>query len=159
VDPSHTAQRAEEITAVVEEIRRRVRARNPNGSVLGDIPIVGLMPLVQARDSAEGKVAAIGTVNPRRGGTLNNLVQSLKRLVARSLNWHVREQVNFNRAVLGCVQATIEALNETNRAIVAVAGKLDEKIELGMAEFTRRSDSYAAEIQQLKDIRLGTQAQ
>jgi 2-polyprenyl-3-methyl-5-hydroxy-6-metoxy-1,4-benzoquinol methylase len=148
VDP-----RAEEITAVVEEIRRRVRARNPNGSILGDIPIAGLMPLVQARDSAEGKVAAIGTVNPRRGGTLNNLVQSLKRLVARSLNWHVREQVNFNRAVLGCVQATIEALNETNRAIVAVAGKLDEKIELGMAEFTRRSDSYAAEIQQLKDIR------
>jgi 2-polyprenyl-3-methyl-5-hydroxy-6-metoxy-1,4-benzoquinol methylase len=138
---------------VVEEIRRRVQARNPNGAVLGDIPIASLMPLVQARDSAEGKVAAIGTVNPRRGGPLNSVVQTLKRLVARSLNWHVREQVNFNRAMLGCVQAAIEALNETNRAIVAVSGKLDQKIDHSIADFNQRWDLYGAEIQELKDIR------
>ena len=58
-------QRAEEITAVIEEIRQRVRARNPNGAVLGDIPLADLMPLLHARDAAEGKVASIGTVNPR----------------------------------------------------------------------------------------------
>jgi 2-polyprenyl-3-methyl-5-hydroxy-6-metoxy-1,4-benzoquinol methylase len=148
VDPSHAGhdnQRAEEITAVVEEIRRRVRAQNPNGAAWGDIPLADLIPLSQARDSAEGKVASIGTVNPRAGGLVNGLVQRLKRIVSRSLNWHVREQVNFNRAVLGCVQATIEALNETNRAIVAVSAKIDG--------LNQRWEAQAGEVSELKDIR------
>ena len=149
MDPSHADQRAEEITAVVEEIRRRVRARNPNGKVLGDIPLADLTPLAQARDSAEGKVASIGTVNPRPGGVLNSLAQFSKRLIARSLDWHVREQVNFNRAVLGCVQATMEALNESNRALVAVSAKIDNLHQ----RYESQAGQAAAEIQELKDIR------
>ena len=50
-----------------------------------------------------GKVAAIGTVNPRSGGLLNAVVQAWKRLVARVLDWHVREQVEFNRGYIGRV--------------------------------------------------------
>ena len=65
-----------------------------------------------------GKVAAIGTVNPRRGGPVNALVQGWKRLVARVLDWHVREQVEFNRKTVACLDAAIEALNENNRALV-----------------------------------------
>ncbi len=164
MDPSYAGQRAEEISAVVEEIRRRVRARNPNGAVLGDIPLADLVPLSQARDSAEGKVASIGTVNPRSGGALNSIVQRLKRLIARSLNWHVREQVNFNRAMLGCVQATMDALNETNRAIVAVSAKIDsldqrfqKQIDSLDQRFQKQSGEIAVEIsgeiRELKDIR------
>ena len=149
MDPNHAEQRAEEITAVVEEIRRRVRARNPGAAVLGDIPLANLIPLSQARDSAEGKVASIGTVNPRRGGAMNAIAQRVKRLVARSLNWHVREQVNFNRAVLGCVQATIEALNETNRAIVAMSAKVDQLHQ----RYESQATQLAGELQELKDIR------
>jgi 2-polyprenyl-3-methyl-5-hydroxy-6-metoxy-1,4-benzoquinol methylase len=152
VNPSHADhadKRADEIAAVVEEIRRRVRARNPDSTLLGDILLADLTPLSQARDSAEGKVASIGAVNPRRGGALNSLVQRLKRIVSRSLDWHVREQVNFNRAVLGCVQATIEALNETNRAIVAISAKID-----GLTQRSEVQASEAAgEIRELKDIR------
>ena len=59
------------------------------------------MPLVHARDAALGKVAAIGTVNPRAGGVVNSLVQGWKRFVARVLDWHVREQVEFNRKIDG----------------------------------------------------------
>ena len=81
------------------------------------------MGLVRARDSALGKVAAIGTVNPRPGGLVNSLVQAWKRLVARVLDWHVREQVEFNRQVLGCVDAAIEALNEDNRALVELGSR------------------------------------
>ena len=69
-----------------------------------------------------GKVAAIGTVNPRPGGLVNALVQAWKRLVARVLDWHVREQVEFNRKVVACVDAAIEALNEINRALVGAGG-------------------------------------
>jgi O-antigen chain-terminating methyltransferase len=77
------------------------------------------MPLLHARDAAMGKVAAIGTVNPRPGGLVNSLVQAWKRLVARVLDWHVREQVEFNRQLLACVDAQIEALNAVNRELDA----------------------------------------
>ena len=116
--------KGDELAAVIAGIRQRVRARHPNGTVLGDLPLPDLTPLVHARDAAEGKVASIGTVNPRRPGLVNSSVQAIKRLVARALNWHVREQVEFNRAVMGCVQATIEALNENNRAMAAFSGQL-----------------------------------
>ena len=77
------------------------------------------MPLIHARDAAEAKVAAIGTVNPRRAGPGNWLIQWAKRGVARALDWHVREQVEFNRAVMACVQAALEALKETHRAMAS----------------------------------------
>jgi O-antigen chain-terminating methyltransferase len=70
-------------------------------------------------------VAAIGTVNPRPPGFKNNLVQKWKRLVARVLDWHVREQVEFNRAQMHCVQAVLEALTEHNRALQQIAEAMD----------------------------------
>jgi 2-polyprenyl-3-methyl-5-hydroxy-6-metoxy-1,4-benzoquinol methylase len=130
--------KGEELAAVLAEIRQRVRARNPNGSVSGGIALPDLTPLVHARDSAEGKVASIGTVNPRPPGLLNSITQKVKRLMARALDWHVREQVEFNRAVMACVQSTIEALNESNRAMVALSARID---------------AFAHEAQQLQDIR------
>jgi O-antigen chain-terminating methyltransferase len=44
--------------------------------------------------------------------------------VARVLDWHVREQVEFNRQVLACVDAAIEALNEDNRALVELGNRI-----------------------------------
>ena len=78
------------------------------------------MPLVHARDAAEGKVAAIGTVNPRPPGLKNGIIQRLKRLASRTLDWHVREQVEFNRATMTCVQATLEALADVTRSVAAL---------------------------------------
>jgi 2-polyprenyl-3-methyl-5-hydroxy-6-metoxy-1,4-benzoquinol methylase len=131
-------QKGEELAAVLAEIRQRVRARYPNGSVSPGATLPDLTPVLHARDAAEGKVASIGTVNPRPPGLLNSLTQKIKRLIARALDWHVREQVEFNRAVMTCVQSTIEALNESNRA---------------MAALSARMDAFADEAQQLKDIR------
>jgi SAM-dependent methyltransferase len=135
-------EKTEELTAVIQEIRDRVRSRHPNGNVLGDVPLANLIPLVHARDAAEGKVASIGTLNPRPPGLKNSIVQWLKGLVARALDWHVREQVEFNRAVMNCVQATMESLNETNRAISLLAGKLEQN-----------SIEFRQEARELKDIR------
>ena len=120
--------KTEELAALLEEIRNRVRARYPGPDALGrlHIPLPDLMPLVHARDAAEAKVASIGSVNPRRGGPLNALAQMAKRWVARALDWHVREQVEFNRNVMSCVEATLEALNETKRAVAALGGVLQE---------------------------------
>lgn len=134
--------KTEELAAIIHEIRDRVRSKHPNGNVAGDVPLPSLMPLLHARDAAEAKVASIGTVNPRPPGLVNSVMQSVKRLVARALDWHVREQVEFNRGVMNCVQATLEAFNETNRAIALLAGKLEQ-----------HSGEFRAEARELKDIR------
>ncbi len=99
-----------ELIAILREVRERVAAGN-GGRTLD------LMPLVHARDAALGKVAAIGTVNPRPGGLVNSLVQGWKRLVARVLDWHVREQVEFNRHVVASLDAVIESLNDLGHRI------------------------------------------
>jgi len=130
--------KGDELAAVIAEIRERVRARHPNGAGAGDIPLPDLTPLLHARDAAEGKVASIGTVNPRPPGLVNSLAQSFKRFVARALDWHVREQVEFNRGVMACVQATLEILGESNRALAAAS-----------ADARRLQD----EARELKDIR------
>ncbi|HUI77834.1 MAG TPA: class I SAM-dependent methyltransferase [Bryobacteraceae bacterium] len=119
-----------ELIAILREVRERVRARHPEGSAPGNIPLPDLLPLLHARDAAASKVASIGTVNPRRGGPVNALVQAWKRLVARLLDWHVREQVVFNRKVMECVDAALEAMNENNRAIAELAGAVGQAEEL-----------------------------
>jgi 2-polyprenyl-3-methyl-5-hydroxy-6-metoxy-1,4-benzoquinol methylase len=113
-----------ELVAVLQAVRDRVRARHPeNHAGASNVPLPDLMPLVHARDAALGKVAAIGTVNPRRGGPLNSLVQAWKRLVSRVLDWHIRDQVEFNRKTIACLDAAIEALGENNRALVELGNR------------------------------------
>ncbi|MDR3698144.1 MAG: class I SAM-dependent methyltransferase [Candidatus Sulfopaludibacter sp.] len=121
-----------ELIAILQEVRDRVRSRHPQGVEPGatGIPLADLMPLLHARDAALGKVAAIGTVNPRPGGLVNGLVQTWKKFLARVLDWHVREQVEFNRKIVSAVDAAIEALGETNRAIGQLAARIAEAGEL-----------------------------
>jgi len=120
-----------ELIAILREVRERVRARNPETSAGTDIALPDLLPLVHARDAALGKVAAIGTVNPRTGGLLNAVVQGWKRVVARVLDWHVREQVEFNRKIVAYADATLEALRDSNRALSEMGGRLAEQQRIG----------------------------
>jgi 2-polyprenyl-3-methyl-5-hydroxy-6-metoxy-1,4-benzoquinol methylase len=136
----------EELTAAIREVRERARARTPEGPLgLDGVSTADLMPLVHARDAAEAKVAAIGTVNPRPPGLKNSIAQGVKRWVARVLDWHVREQVEFNRAAMGCIQASLEALTELSRGVAALAAHHRQlRDQLG---------EYHREAEELKDIR------
>jgi 2-polyprenyl-3-methyl-5-hydroxy-6-metoxy-1,4-benzoquinol methylase len=117
-----------ELIAILREVRERVRARNPETSAGGlDVALPDLLPLVHARDAALGKVAAIGTVNPRSGGLLNSIVQAWKRFVARVLDWHVREQVEFNRKIVAYADAAMEVQRESNRAIAELGSRIAEQ--------------------------------
>ena len=136
----------EELTAAIQEVRNRVRARHPEGSLgLEGLAAADLMPLAHARDAAEAKVAAIGTVNPRPPGLKNSIVQLVKKTLSRALDWHVREQVEFNRAAVACVHAALEALADANRALAALASH-HQALREEMAGLYR-------EAQELKDIR------
>jgi len=134
--------RATELGAIVREIRDRVRAQYPEGQATGlEVPLPDLLPILHARDAAEAKVAAIGSVNPRPGGPLNALIQTTKKQISRALGWFVRDQVEFNRASINAMNATLEAFNEVNRSLVAIGSAINE---------LRGLRSEAAE---LKDIR------
>lgn len=136
--------KTEELSAIVNEIRERVRARHPSGLANG-VPLPDLLPILHARDAAGAKVAAIGSVNPRPPGLVNNTIQSIKRFFARLLDWHVRDQVEFNRGVITAVDAILDALNENNRALTQLAAAhaaMDDSLE-----------PLRSEIRELKDIR------
>jgi 2-polyprenyl-3-methyl-5-hydroxy-6-metoxy-1,4-benzoquinol methylase len=145
-----------ELIALLRGVQEQVRARHPQTSAAGNVPLPDLLPLVRARDAALGKVAAIGAVNPRRGGPLNAFVQAWKRLTARVLDWHVREQVVFNRKTVECIDAAIEALNESNRAFVELAGRIaayQQQANEQVALLQQQSEERRAEAEELKDIR------
>jgi len=121
-----------ELIALLHDVRDRVRARNPQTAAGGvEVPLPDLMPLTHARDAALGKVASIGTVNPRPGGPINSLVQAWKKFVARVLDWHVRDQVEFNRKAMACIDAALEAMVENNRALVSLGSRLAAQEKVG----------------------------
>jgi 2-polyprenyl-3-methyl-5-hydroxy-6-metoxy-1,4-benzoquinol methylase len=141
--------RADELVEVVRGIRERVRARH---SGAGAVALPDLMPVLHARDAAEAKVAAIGTVNPRPPGVFNAVVQTFKRFIARLLDWHVREQVEFNRATVSAIEAVLEALDENNRALSRLAAER-KALEEELAAVRREGEHLREEAQELKDVR------
>ena len=114
----------DELKALLLEIQERVRARHAT-TAEGKLALPDLLPVLHARDAAQGKVAAIGSVNPRPGGPVNAIIQSIKRLVARTLNWFVREQVEFNRAMVDAVETMLRAMEDNNRALAELAGRIE----------------------------------
>ena len=144
-------RKVEELTSIIREIQDRVRARYPSGPI-GEVhvPLPDLLPVLHARDAAEAKVASIGSVNPRPSGPLNGIIQFFKRQIARSLGWFVRDQVDFNRAVIACVEALLEAFNENNRLTKSFAIRMEENFR----ELKKEAEMLRWESTELKDIRV-----
>ena len=134
-----------DLSAAIKAIRDRVAARYPSGPTgKTNLVLVDLAPVHKARDTAETKVAAIGTVNPRPPGLVNNIIQAVKRLTARSLNWLFRDQIEFNRASTNSTQAVLDALNDFNRLAVDLATRIDH--------FTSRIEVCESQAYQNADI-------
>jgi 2-polyprenyl-3-methyl-5-hydroxy-6-metoxy-1,4-benzoquinol methylase len=160
--------KSQELTAVIREIQQRVRSRHPSGVFgVGNIPVPDLMPLLHARDAAAAKVAAIGSVNPRRGGLANAFIQLVKKLVARALDWHVREQIEFNRAAVSALQSILDAFEDNHRAMSQIAGYFDAEISKLRGEIadlrrellqqilveSKKAEALLVEARELKDVR------
>jgi O-antigen chain-terminating methyltransferase len=140
----------DDLLAAIQAVRARARARAPGGNLgLEGVAAPDLTPLLHARDAAEAKVAAIGTVNPRPAGLKNSVAQALKRLIARALDWHVREQVEFNRAAMACVHSTLEALAQTTRAMAALASHHRQLRE----EMAAREQPLRDALEEVRDVR------
>ncbi len=161
-----------ELTEIIHAVRDRVRTRYPQpsdapaasngGPPVVRVPVADLMPLVHARDAAQAKIAAIGSVNPRAGGPLNRLIQLVKKTLSRSLRWFVREQVTFNRETIASVEAILEALNDHNRILVSLAAQTSEQFgyvrdELAarVRDLSAQTDARASELASHIDVRAG----
>lgn len=151
--PESEADKVAELTAIIQTVRDRVRARYPepvNGVAANAaehsairIAVADLLPLVHARDAAQAKIAAIGSVNPRAGGTINKLIQFVKKAIARAFQWFVRDQVTFNRETISALEATLEALNDHNRILLSLAAQSNEQLALLRAEMSSTLEDRA----------------
>ncbi|MBI1353766.1 MAG: methyltransferase domain-containing protein [Acidobacteria bacterium] len=138
----------DEVAALVRDVRDRVRDRHARQTPeIPDFELPELEPLGRARDLADGKVAAIGHVNPRRPGLVNNLIQWVKKTVARSLNWMVRDQVEFNRAVVAYMDRQIETQVEYNYNLLRVA----REVVRSRQELAERLDGVDGAIAEIRD--------
>ena len=111
--------KTDELPALIREIRERVRARYPDKAEDG-LTLPDLMPMLHAREAARARSPAIGSVNPRRPGLLNGGVQAVKR------PWRAHSTGTFASRGLQprgvtAIEAILEALNENNRALKALA--------------------------------------
>ncbi len=131
----------EELERAIREIRERVLARYPSGMWHG-LELPDFTPVLEARDQASAKVAAIGRVNPRPGGLANRVIQKVKGTIARGLGWFVRDQVDFNHAMVRSLDAVLEGLNAINRTLKTIPPRFEPPME----EIRR-------EAAELKDIR------
>jgi len=151
----------EELTAIIQAVRERARSTVADGSLgLPGVFAPDLTLLTHARDAAEAKVAAIGTVNPRPPGLKNSIAQGFKKLIARMLDWHVREQVEFNRAAMACVQASLEAMADLSRSMAALAAHHRQLREETLTREGRLREDFLAglavsqqQTQELLDVR------
>lgn len=80
--------------------------------------------LRRAAAALEGLNNAVGTVNPRRPGWHNDLIQLFKKSIARALSWYTRPQHEFNAAVSRSLNEVVAALDRVSLGALAPDGRL-----------------------------------
>ena len=143
------AARIEELRQIVQEVKTRVRARYSHPDQAARVAAADLMPILHARDAAQAKIAGIGSVNPRAGGLANRAIQAVKKVVARSLGWFVRDQVVFNREIVTAVEAILEVLTDHERTVSQTADMPSQWIQWRAASEQKLAGN---EIQFLRSI-------
>src|SRR5258706_1473241 len=122
---------AEKLRAARERIARRLDRPE---LIPPELALPSLDALKEAARAAAQLADGIGAVNPRPPGLINELVQALKRAVARALGWVVRPQRDFNRAVMEAMARSSEILDAanktTNRNLEAVVESLARSREI-----------------------------
>jgi 2-polyprenyl-3-methyl-5-hydroxy-6-metoxy-1,4-benzoquinol methylase len=114
-----------EILAKLAAVRVRLMKRFTRPQFIPpDIAAPSMKPLREAQLAASNMAEAIGTLNPRRPGLINSFLQVGKKALARALEWQVRPQREFNKAVLEALSKTSELLEATNENILVLNAAL-----------------------------------
>ncbi|MCH8266088.1 MAG: methyltransferase domain-containing protein [Acidobacteria bacterium] len=130
-------QKNTELAGLLHEIRERLTSKFAR--VVPEDPELNLPstePLQKSQAEAGRLVSAIGTVNPRPSSLANDLIQMCKNAFARLLDWQVRPQREFNRAVVESLAGVTEVLQDQNRnfTILAESVKHSNRVSEGLGQ-------------------------
>lgn len=109
-----TTTAASAVDQIVIRLRERLPVTDPEVAGVYKVGAVGeILELTDLRVALESCVnvsAMVGEINPRHPGFLNDRIQSVKRLMRRSLGWYTRPLRLFHRAVIHTLQQFAAAL-------------------------------------------------
>lgn len=72
---------------------------------------------------------AVGTLNPRRSGLHNKVIQLGKKTLGRSLSWYTRSLHEFGAAVVRALDQTVAALEGVHERVSGLEQRLDTELE------------------------------
>lgn len=122
---------------VIARIRERVRARRM-GEPEQPMPRVDASPFVAPSAAAQydwrelyanlaacnALHSAVGTINPRRAGLHNEIIQFAKKTMRRSLTWYTRPLHEFHGAVTRTLNETSIAIQQLRAALDSMTGQI-----------------------------------
>ena len=156
-EPSPTQARGVRASELAEKVRR-VRAQiqrkiEHTAPPLPEAWLPSLNPLAENQRTAQNLAQAIGVVNPRPAGLANRLIQSGKQALARSLEWQIRPQREFNRNVAEALLRITETLEHTGKASQQLRHQLNLQRWAAEGELMRQADSMQQLEQRLLSLR------
>ncbi len=87
---------------------------------------VDLGELRRSLDECKTLLNAVGTINPRPPGLHNELIQLVKKLIARMLAWYTRPLHQFNSQVIRSFEGIVAAVRNLQRDLVSIDGRLTQ---------------------------------
>jgi O-antigen chain-terminating methyltransferase len=110
------------------EIRARIEARlSRTVPEIPELALPPLAPLRQARGVVEAWSSAMGGVNFRPPGVVNNVIQLGKHIVARGLRWFTFPQAQFNSGTVAAIVRVEEMFADVNRNMVVMGQNLVDR--------------------------------
>ncbi len=99
-------------------IRRRIQDElDDRSEAPPEMSLPDLQPLRDLHSLAAHQAASAGAVNPRPPGPVNDLVQLVKKALAKLTAWQFRPQREFNHSVLQSLKQLTVSLEEIHRTV------------------------------------------
>ena len=99
---------------------------------------------------------AVGTIGPRPPGLHNDLIQLVKKLLARSLAWYTRPQCEFNLSVVRSLDVLAPSIVklQTNLQVVAMDGRLTrlERDNTALMSDLQKSAQVSSRLESLHNV-------
>ena len=99
---------------------------------------------------------AVGTIDPRPPGLHNDLIQLVKKLLARSLAWYTRPQCEFNLSVVRSLDVLAPSIVklQTNLQVVAMDGRLTrlERDNTALMSDLQKSAQVSSRLESLHNV-------
>lgn len=124
----------------VEGYRRQSPTPGPGPVNTNSDDLYGVASRVQTASNA------IGTLNPRNRGFLNDLAQSVKKLFQRSLSWYTRSLRSFGAAVSTAFRRHGEAISQLAYSV--------EENRRAVDELSRQAQEDLRELQRRVELNL-----